>query len=75
MGILPVIQNHGRDAHATETPDGVTTSARKAEGPFLAGKGRSGAFVAGKGLFCYTYGLTDDGPELQARTEWEKVSL
>jgi len=25
-GILPVIQNHGRDAHATETPDGVTTN-------------------------------------------------
>src|SRR5512147_2245237 len=26
-GILPVSQNHGRDAHATETPDGVTTNA------------------------------------------------
>ena len=25
-GILPVISNHGRDAHATETPHGVTTS-------------------------------------------------
>jgi hypothetical protein len=25
-GILPVILNHGRDAHATETPYGVTTS-------------------------------------------------
>ncbi|MBP7053151.1 MAG: 50S ribosome-binding GTPase [Phycisphaerae bacterium] len=26
MGILPVIRNHGRDAHATETPHGVTTN-------------------------------------------------
>src|SRR5512142_3381499 len=26
-GILPVNQNHGRDAHATETPAGVTTNA------------------------------------------------
>jgi glycerate kinase len=25
-GILPVISNHGRDAHATETPHGVTTN-------------------------------------------------
>jgi RNA polymerase sigma factor (sigma-70 family) len=25
-GILPVILNHGRGAHATETPDGVTTN-------------------------------------------------
>jgi hypothetical protein len=25
-GILPVVQNHGQDAHATETPRGVTTN-------------------------------------------------
>jgi arylsulfatase A-like enzyme len=26
IGSVPVLQNHGRDAHATETPDGVTTN-------------------------------------------------
>jgi hypothetical protein len=26
VSILPVVHNHGRDAHATETPYGVTTS-------------------------------------------------
>jgi uncharacterized protein (DUF1501 family) len=30
-GILPVIPNHGRDAHATETPPDVTTSAKAAD--------------------------------------------
>ena len=31
-GILPVILNHGRDAHATETPYGVTTSEARSPG-------------------------------------------
>jgi type 1 glutamine amidotransferase len=34
-GILPVVPDHGRDAHATKTPDGVTTNKKIA---FLAGQ-------------------------------------
>ncbi len=30
-GILPVVQNHGQDAHATEPPDGVITNVSEAE--------------------------------------------
>jgi hypothetical protein len=50
-GILPVTANHGRDAHAAETPDGVTTNRIwRAEQSQFVGREMSGNWCYGKEL-------------------------